>query len=717
MTKRYGIFLVLLKICIFVQGQSVFFLPSSKVPVSTSEGVLTNAWTGGLNSSTIATFDANADGQLDLFVLDRQTNKILVFVSSNGKYKYAPDLTHLFPEMTHYALFYDYNKDGKKDLFTYSLLGIKVYKNMSTGSNIKFSIVHEPLMTRYFTNIVNMDIANMDIPTLADVDADGDMDIVHFRSSSGSTLDLELNIAKESFNRTDTLVSKNNDHCWGGFQELSCKSFLFGFNCKDNFRLEHVGGGGLALFDANNDGDLDIIVGKEDCVNLCYMENKGSVSAPFMGNFQAAFPSSSPVDSLPYPLPFIEDVDFDGIKDLVITMGIPSPTNTADLSSTLWWYKNTGTNQYPTWSLARKNFLQNTMLDLGHNSSSAFADVDGDGDLDLFVAGASKVDKQNARLYLFLNTGTSSSPVFLLVEPDYLSLASKGYDEMSITFADLNNDNKTDLVVTALHNSVSSSDVYYNSAASGLNFGASTSLNITNDLTHSLQFVDLNSDLLMDVLVGTKIGEIKSYTNTGTASSPSFSLSNNQFGGLKSNYASASVAITNLDGNNLPDLLVANDSGFIKLCPDFLSQDPQKFSCQTIATSSSHNRSLGKSLRLASVDIDQDSYPEIIVGNVLGGLQLLAFDAILSSLSSLKPSANDAYFHLFPNPNDGTFEMTTSESGHLEIRDCMGGMIMETEAASLQNMLVLPQSAKAGIYLASFRGKSGQRTCKKMVKK
>ena len=59
------------------------------------------ALTGGLNQPQFSNIDFNNDGKLDLFVFDRNGNKVLTFIakSVHGKivYDYDPQYEELFP--------------------------------------------------------------------------------------------------------------------------------------------------------------------------------------------------------------------------------------------------------------------------------------------------------------------------------------------------------------------------------------------------------------------------------------------------------------------------------------------------------------------------------------------------------------------------------------------------------------------------------------------
>ncbi len=81
-------------------------------------------WAGGMNSCQFGKVDMNLDGLKDLVVFDRAGDRIMPFLvvqsGSNFEYKYAPEFAENFPVLSHWAIFADYDLDGKEDIFTYS---------------------------------------------------------------------------------------------------------------------------------------------------------------------------------------------------------------------------------------------------------------------------------------------------------------------------------------------------------------------------------------------------------------------------------------------------------------------------------------------------------------------------------------------------------------------------------------------------------------------
>ena len=84
--------------------------------------IMKNPWCGGMNSCQFSQIDLNGDGIMDLFVYDRNSNRVLTFLNESTipdsiNYVYAPQYEGLFPpiQQNTWARLYDYNNDGKPD--------------------------------------------------------------------------------------------------------------------------------------------------------------------------------------------------------------------------------------------------------------------------------------------------------------------------------------------------------------------------------------------------------------------------------------------------------------------------------------------------------------------------------------------------------------------------------------------------------------------------
>ena len=77
------------------------------------------------------------------------------------------------------------------------------------------------------------------------------------------------------------------------------------------------------------------------------------------------------------------DVDFDGIKDLIVS---PNAKNISNNENSIMFYKNTGSNNISNFVYNTNSFLQDGMIDHGSGSIPVFCDINGDGLQDMFVS-------------------------------------------------------------------------------------------------------------------------------------------------------------------------------------------------------------------------------------------------------------------------------------------------------------------------------------------
>ena len=144
---------------------------------------LANPWGGGINSVRASEIDLNLDGIKDLFLFEKNGNRILPYIN-NGianeiSYRYAPEYKHYFPILHDWVILKDYNGDGKEDIFTYGLAGITVYKNVSDTA-LRFELVTTQLQSYYYNGYINIFSSPDDYLVIEDIDNDGDVDILNF---------------------------------------------------------------------------------------------------------------------------------------------------------------------------------------------------------------------------------------------------------------------------------------------------------------------------------------------------------------------------------------------------------------------------------------------------------------------------------------------------------------------------------------------------------
>ncbi len=415
------------------------------IPVEISGKSISMPWAGGLNSAQINTIDLNGDGTDDLAVFDRTADKMFTYLRSGNQYVYAPDYEDFFPpSINQWVLLRDFNCDGKKDLFTSDPAGIAVFVNTTKAGRPPswrpFNPGH-PLLTHWYDGSINLQVNGTDIPAIDDVDEDGDLDVIVAQFVGYGSMEFHKNMSIENTGRCDSLQLNWITSIWGNFEECNCGRYAFGgINCNQlpGGRILHDAGKSLLTLDLNNDGLHDLIFSEQNCTSLYLLPNEGTQGNAQMNNY-TIFPSTAP-STLLFPAAFYEDMDFDGIKDLIISTNISARVTTdIDLSNSIWCYKNSGTNALPNFNFKKQNLLQDQMIDAGSYASPAFADFDSDGDMDMFISYWAVPDS-SASIYQYENTGSFSQPEFRLVTTNYMNFSALGFYNLKIQFRDFNKD-------------------------------------------------------------------------------------------------------------------------------------------------------------------------------------------------------------------------------------------------------------------------------------
>ena len=642
----------LLFLSVSLQAQFTYVMDQT-IPVKDEQGnELSLPWAGGLNAPHYNTLDLNSDNIDDLVLFDRMGDKVLTFIRTENKYQYAPEFEELFPEdITNWLLLRDFNCDGKKDIFTGDIFGINVFTNVTeTGGPLTweqftfYSGFPGPksqalLTTGLSGDKINLQLQFDDLPSIADADGDGDLDIFNLRFIGEGSIEFHQNFSKERYGTCDSLDFEKITQKWAGLAECECGEFAFNNEpCNPTGgRTKHAAGKSLLMMDINGDAALDILFSEADCTNLYALLNEGTTANPIINSF-SIFPDVSPVDFLVFPAAFYEDVDFDGTKDLISTPNIFSKTPeilNANLSRSNWLYKNTGTDASPVFSFSTDSFLQDLMIDIGDNAVPAFNDYDGDGDQDLFIS-QNNTPNSVATVRLYENTGTAAAPAFSLTEQDAFDFSSSSFYNLKIQFADLNHDAKTDLVFTATDFLTGQTKLYYlpNKSSSTLDFSGQTvqQTNIFIVSSENITVVDVDQDGFQDLLIGKSNGALQFWKNQQNTVL-SFALEDDTFleisAGILRQNISGAAADLDTDGNT--DLILADQRGLLTIIPDFRKvTDANVAGITNFVFNPIFNdygtKNLGGRIWPVTTNIFNTTKPSIAVGNALGGIYVLRND-------------------------------------------------------------------------------------------
>lgn len=718
---------------------------------------------GGITAPQFSEIDMNFDGVKDLLVFDRSGNKVLTFLNANiagtPSYVYSPQYESLFPKVSGWVLLRDYNCDGKEDIFCGSpASGIVVYKNVSTGKNLLFEHVVEDMVD---IDAGNMYVLNLDIPAITDIDGDGDLDILAF-GVLGGYVQYYRNQRVEEGLSCDSLHFKFVDFCWGSFAEGGLTNdIILGDNCYGFkfYKNQAVHSGSTVLtFDADGDGDQEMVLGDVDYPNLVYLKNgKKEHNWPYDTVISSVkhYPPAFPVDIFKFPAAFLVDVNNDGKKDLIAAS---NEAQAAKNINQVWYYKNTGTNAIPVFEFQDSNFIQELTVDFGSGAAPALFDVDGDGDLDLLIANKGEYTQTlntQDRIALYENTGTATNPVFKLSSADWMGFSSENILGMKPAFGDLDGDGKQDLIMGQQDGKLRH---YRNTGTAtapvfALQTAALASIDIGTNAAP--QLVDLDRDGDLDLVVGSGAGTISYFANTGNATAPQFSAiaTVDTLGKIRVNdiYYSpvyndsfeivdsvkyfetegfSTPYITDLDNDGKYDLVSGSKSGkifiFSNIERTFTDSFPETMNYFYDTKKASYGTiDLGGRTVPIAADLNNDNIPDLLIGNFRGGINYLSTinqptDSVITSMGEALLQMPE--IRIFPNPASGVVTLLFNEVQEypvfgVRVLDILGKEVYQGSwDAAVNNRFQLNSSAYAeGIYFIHLDAKGFQAKTEKLV--
>ena len=682
-------------------AQNFTFKFDNSLKIIQNGQTLPNAFAGGLNAPQFSTCKLDNDGIEDLVVFDRTAQKIYTFLAqkdNTGKYfwQYSPQYENAFPKIYNWILLRDYNRDGRKDIFTFTPSGIKVYQNLST-TNLSFKLVADPIFSTGYSGKLNLYMSATDIPSIADIDNDGDDDVVVF-DPSGNFLTYHRNFSIENYKNANVLEFRRVGDCWGGILKEHFDDLAFNQPCgenpqplKNSFPINSSAkvlhsGNSLLLIDLNGDGLKDMLYGHVTQNRVASLLNIGTLSQARFNKGNYNYPDTYPVNFPVFPAIYYEDLDFDGVRDMITSPnGSDNALQTVDYQNSAWFYKNKGKDDAPDFSFVQKNILQNTMIDLGENTAPVFADIDGDGDQDLLVGNAgNRVDAgYRASIYLFENKGNNT---FELIDSDFLGINKNlQLSDIKPFVTDLNGDGVDDFGF--ISNSFTGVNVRYypNTAQKGkafnLKISEETILPKIEYLSNGdcLLFFDFNKDGLKDLIIGKGSGKLEFHKNTGSAKSPVYILENEDFGGIIADYTvgGVSLASADLNGDGKDELITGNRSGYLKVYKNITEQNPEKFVADSTNIFDDFNGKnssiqMGGGLNVAVTDLNNDQIPDLMIGTNTGGLKWLK-NTSKFIITATEESLN---FVVFPNPTNRYLYVKNSSIGDYELLDIYGRRIL-----------------------------------------
>lgn len=264
--------------------------------------------------------------------------------------------------------FADLNADGMDELIV-GVLGGAFNPNSSSVDNLYHMEVTSGVWgVNTKTLLSGIDVGSDSNPVFADLDGDGDQDLL----ISNKISDRDFNTSVIHYYEN---TSSSGGMSWHQRQPLDIRG---------HYSLAP------ALGDLDADGDLDMLVGTWNAGSL-YFRNDGSKNDPdFVLDDRRTVVLTRGSNSTPA----LVDIDADGDLDLFV----------GESSGDLNFFLNTGNPYDPKFDLVSDKFEG---IDVGRRSVPRFSDLDGDGDQDLILG------RESGGALLFMNEGTAEVPMFV----------------------------------------------------------------------------------------------------------------------------------------------------------------------------------------------------------------------------------------------------------------------------------------------------------------
>ena len=657
--------ILLLSLMLFVASAQVSYFDfgferDTDVPVLENGQTLAHPWVGGLNSVRFSEIDLDLDGTPDLLGFEKHGNRLLPFLRVGNGYEYAPNFARRFPDLHDWVLLYDYNHDGKADIFTYGLASVRVFKNIS-GDSLDFELVADPLEAFYYNGYTNIYASPDDYLVVDDIDGDGHLDLLNFW-----VMGRYVHHLRNYAGTDDGFDFRLEDECWGHFEEAADNNAVTLFSdCNSKSGDDHLRhtGSSMLLHDFDGNGLPDLLLGDVDSPYNILLYNHGTLSDARMTVQDTAWPPQMPIRL--YSMPAASFVMLPGRNEpsLVVSPSDPSLTKSQDLNS-VWVYDYDA--QLQQYTLSQTDFLQGEMMDLGSGCRPVLYDYDGDGLTDLFIGNWGRFDSArvengwltsyfSSSVSYYRNTGTATAPAFTLQTDDFGNLKSLGINGLHPAFEDFDGDGAVDMLcgmedgtlLLVPHQRLQTGEGNLTTHFADVDVGECS----------APQLFDLDGDGKQDLIVGNRRGLLTYYRNVGT-NIPEFQKITDTLGGvdmrdLSQSYFGYSVPWLYRDAQYGTVLFCGGELGEVSYYKDIDGHLDGVFTKvetrmpETVEGVAMPFRE-GRRVAVTLSDLTGDGRPELLLGNYAGGVAYFA-GAVPPVHTSVSLQAQ-AQLRIWPNP-------------------------------------------------------------------
>ncbi|MBN2366873.1 MAG: T9SS C-terminal target domain-containing protein [Calditrichaeota bacterium] len=603
--------------------------------------------------------DLDADNDYD-FILGNISENPLYFVNTglvtNPVFQAGMDIfqpvSSLDAEM---GVFVDLDQDGDRDFICGGYTGLNYYENMGDSTQVLLLKIDH-----FFQGLIT---GSYPVPTLADLDLDGDMDLL-----TGLSEDGRLKYFENVGTPDSAAYLESDARIW---YDVGLYAYPY-------------------FSDLDNDGDFDLLVGK-DVTGFNFYRNIGD---SLQWQWQPDYSVFSGIAQSSYwNSPCLVDLNGDGKKDLVYGTAA-GPIN---------YYRNTGSALSPVWTAQNQPF--GGVIDVGGASSPCLIDFDGDGDLDLLSG------TQLGYVKYFENIGNATGPAWMEKSSYFSSIDHSIY--AAVSAGDVNGDLLPDVITGDLngglffHKNTGTGFTYLSSVFSGVDLG---------DFSAPV-LVDMDGDADLDIVAGNEDGQLFYFENSGSPDSASWSEISGYFGAIDVG-SNCVPAAGDIDYDGDIDIITGN---LFREVTCFKNEDGSWIE-DTLTVS---GISGGQNTAPALGDLDGDGDPDLTLGNYDGTFDYFQNDHPPVSIPSEKSMIprTPQLFQNYPNPFNPTtnikFELPKTTEVILEIYNILGENIVTLVSDRLKAGTYIYQwtasNVASGVYLVRIQAEDFIQTRKMVV--
>ena len=682
------------------------------VPVVANGHDLSWPWVGGINSVHFSEIDLNLDGTPDLLGFEKHGNRLLPFLRVGNGYVHAPEYARLFPVLHDWVILYDYNHDGKADIFTYGLASIRVFENVSDGDRLCFELKTEALQAYYYNGYTNIYASPDDYLVVDDVDGDGHLDILNFW-----VLGRYVHQLRNYAENGEPFDFRLENECWGHFAEAADNNHITLFtDCNDRSgdsdHTRHTGSS-MLLHDFSGNGLPDMLVGDVDSPYNILLYNHGTMSDARMTAQDTAFPENMPIRLYSMPAPSLVTLPGHDTPSLIVSPSDPSLTKSQDLNS-VWVYDYDDVLQQ--YMLTQTDFMQGEMVDVGSGAHPVLYDFDGDGLLDLFIGNYGQFDSAktvngwltsyfSSSVSYYRNTGTATAPAFTLQTRDFGNLKQLDMNALHPTFGDFDGDGAVDMLCGLQDGTLLL--VPHQRLVSGTGDVTMHFANIDVGECSTPQYFDLDGDGSRDLIIGNRRGLLSYYRNVGQ-NIPDFQKITDTLGGVdmrdfEQSYYGYSVPAFYRDSQYGTVLFCGSELGevaYYKHIDGNIDGVFEKAEVNLAETIHGVAKALQEGRRVSATvaDLDGDGRLEMILGNYAGGTAF--FNGAEPPAHTTVVTRETPTLRIYPNPTADLLHIESDQPlRHVAVYDAYGRLVLTISDIDDNNTVIDTKTLPFGVYI------------------